>query len=333
MASTSNSSGRLAQAIVGLVVLVVLAGVAVGVYLKQFRYDRSIYAPAELTTPDAVTAASQFVYALPEALEPMTRAEQFTPATLYEKINGGAELFLEAGFVRLDCQRFQLIGQSDAWLELFAYDMGSPSNAFSVFSAQRTDGAEPFDVTRHAYRAGGTLLFCHGRTYMRIQPATQEANLLAAAEAMARSYVDLTVVAAEEGLDPASLFAAEGMVADSLNLRNKDVFGCGALSNVYLVTYAIDGVEATAFLSVRDSVEEADELAAAYRQFLEEIGAKELSADDRLDPPLLGMSAYGYNYVVLSVGPYLAGVHECSDLAVASKVAARLYRRLSEELE
>ena len=333
MAKTSNRSGRAAQTIVGLIVLVTLAGVAVGVYFRQFHYDRSIYTPAELKTPDAVTAASRFVYALPDGLEPMTSAEQFAPDTLYEKINGGAELFIEAGFVKLHCQRFQLIDQPDAWLELFVYDMGAPSNAFSVFGAQRPDGGEAIDLTAHAYQVEGALFFCHGQYYVKVLPATKDANLLTAAETMARSYVDLTVVVEEEGIDPASLFPAEGFVPDSLDLRQKDVFGCEKLNDVYLARYEIDGVAVTAYVSSRQSDEDAKALADAYATFLTDMGAEV--------PYRLGLEAtdvtelemYGYRYFVSYLGPFVFGVHECSDPAVARKLAYRLRDRIAEVVE
>jgi hypothetical protein len=333
VAKTANRSGKMAQTVIGLIVLAVLAGVATGVYFKQLHYDASIYTPAELTTPDAMTAASGFVYSVPDGLEPMTAAEHFGPDTLYEKINGGAELFIEAGFVKLDCQRFQLFDQPDAWLEVFAYDMGSPSNAFSVFGAQRPDGGEAIDLTAHAYHVDGRLFFCHGQYYMKVLPATQDPNLLAAAKEMARSYVDLTGIVEEEGVDPAMLFPTEGLVANSLDLRQKDVFGCEDLNDVYLARYEIDGVSVTAYISAREDADEAEALALTYIDFLAEMGAE---VPYRLGLEATGvreMELYDYRYFVSYLGPFVCGVHECPDPAVARKLAYQLLDRIAEVVD
>ena len=332
MAKRPNSSGRAAQTAIGLIVLVVLAGVAVGVYFRQFCYDASIYTPAGLTTPDAVTAASRFVYALPDGLVPMSAAERFGPDTLYEKINGGAELFIEAGFVKLDCQRFRLIDRPEEWLEVFAYDMGAPSNAFSVFGAQRPEGGEAVDLTTRAYQVEGAMFFCHGQYYVKVLPATQDTNLLAAAEAMARSYVDLTVVVEEEGVDPASLFPPEGFVLDSLDLRQKDVFGCEQFNNVYLARYDIGGVEVTVYVSPREDPDEAKTLAYAYADFLMELGAAAPGRSGMV-AGVTELEMYGYHYVISHLGPFVFGVHECPDAGVAQELANRLLDHIAEAVD
>ena len=57
--------------------------------------------------------------------------------SLSDKINGKAELYLAAGFARLETQRFALTDNPGQWMERYLYDMGQHANAFSVFSAQR----------------------------------------------------------------------------------------------------------------------------------------------------------------------------------------------------
>jgi hypothetical protein len=49
---------------------------------------------------------------LPENLSEMTPLENFTPETLYEKINGQADLYLASGFLQLKSQRYRRVSET-----------------------------------------------------------------------------------------------------------------------------------------------------------------------------------------------------------------------------
>ena len=116
---------------VGMVILTVLVGIGIGIFCLQFRFNPAVVAMNQ--APVAQTGKSLAKDALlvtpPEGLRPLMSPESFTPANLYEKINGQAELYLSAGFVALKSQRFAEADNPDAWLELLIYDMGSSPNA------------------------------------------------------------------------------------------------------------------------------------------------------------------------------------------------------------
>jgi hypothetical protein len=155
------------------VVLGCLLAVAAGIGLSQFRFNPavrnlSLIAQTQIKEIGSSPPAGDPLIPTPDGLTVLTPAESFDRETLSDKIDGKAELYLSAGFVRLDCQRLALSGQPEAWMEAFVYDMGSASNAFAVFSAQRRADVTPAAVGDFSYRAGNALFIAHGHYYLEL---------------------------------------------------------------------------------------------------------------------------------------------------------------------
>ena len=94
--------------------------------------------------------------------------------TLYDYINGGAELYLSYGFQALINHTYQKDGQPDIVLDIF--DMGSSHNAFGVFTHSREEIANDFG--QGSQYTAGLLLFWKDRYYISIlaSPETPESR-------------------------------------------------------------------------------------------------------------------------------------------------------------
>ena len=99
---------------------------------------------------------------------PAGKAETYNNDNLYEKIDGKAPMYQEAGFVKLTTQRFAAKSNSELGFELYLYDMNNAKNAFSVYSRQkRADAIDLNDLvhrrlatwraTRFVYRLAKTI--------------------------------------------------------------------------------------------------------------------------------------------------------------------------------
>jgi len=322
-----NISGRAAQTVIGTIVLAGLVAVAAGIYVKQFHYDPTIYQPP--AEPDAPAGAARFADLLPGALEAKTPAESFDADTLFQKINGKDEQYLSAGFVRLDCQRFQLVGQPDLWLELFVYDMGEATNVFAVYSAQRRDDAEPTDLAKHAYWSEGRLFLAHGRYYVEILPVRVDVNLVTATVLLATNFVvDAAVEAAGE--DVTLLFPPEGLVPDSIGLLVADAFGCAGLDNVYVALYRVDETTVTAFLSQRSIPDDAKAMAETYISYLKELGASEQDVSGLVPGRTVSLALDGYRYLIFHKGTMFGGVSGPADSAATEALGYRIFEVFPE---
>jgi len=330
MAESHRSAGRGEKA-VGAAILLVLAGVAAGVYLKQSRFDPSIYggmAPSGDARQRPGTTGLDLAGFLPPSLAPFGPAESFSPETLSDKIDGKAEQYLPAGFVALTCRRFHLAGDKAAWAEMFVYDMASLRNAFAVFSSQRRAGAEASDLARFAYGSGGGVFFVCGRYYVEVIPASRCEALAAAVNALARNFVDSTPAGGEE-LGELAMFPTDGLLPGSIELQVVNVFGMEGLNDVFIARYNLGGQEMTGFISARASAADALELAGRYRSFLLANGAADAGPVEAI-PGARWLRLFDTYELVFTRGRVLAGVREGPSLARASELAAMLYRKLSE---
>ncbi|MHC4562027.1 MAG: DUF6599 family protein [Planctomycetota bacterium] len=333
MASPAKTSAP-AETVIGLIVLLILIGIAVGVYFKQFRYDATIYDVVVAETSAGAGGADDadgvaLAELLPDALAPLTPPERFDPSSLSDKINGKADYYLDAGFVGLTAQRFALDDDPQTWLEFFVYDMGEAANALIVFQSQRRSQAEELELTSRSYRSGGALFFAHGRYYVEVVPSSGDATLADAAMTLAGNFVADTAVETAEAMGEAELFPKEGLIPDSITMQKTDVFGFDKFDNVWLARYRIDEVEVTAYISRRQSDEEAEALARDYIDFLAEMGG--------VRPPRSALAAsateqelFGNRYFVCYLGPFVCGVHECRDPDVARTLTHELLGRIAE---
>jgi len=324
-------SGR--ETIVALCVLASLALIAAGMAMVQSRFNPAVLNFLQGTADRAkgtaaLPATVGPILPLPEGISPLTPAERFDRETLSDKIDGKAELYLSAGFVRLDCQRLTLAGQPDLWIEVFIYDMGSFENAYAVFSAQRRADATMLDFAEFAYRAENALFFVHGPSYLEMIASGTDDRLRASMEALARALI-LSRPVAQATIAERDLFPKTGLVATSISLIPADAFGVVDLDRVFTATYSIAGTEMTAFLSRRTDPQEAARRAEGYVDFLKTYGG-EVQATGDLVPGGAVVLIMDMYEVVFAEGPFLAGVHEAPDRDKAVRLAKELTANLKE---
>ena len=261
---------------------------------------------------------------LPENLIPLGPEETFDSETLSDKIDGKAELYLSSGFVKLSTRRFAQKADPHKWLELFVYDMGNPTNAFSVYSSQKRKDSRPVDLGVSAYTTEDAFFFADGPKYFEIICASKD--LADDMTTLARNLIETEPKYAGQQTE-SSLFPPESLDESSISLHMSDVFGFSMLDRVYTASYADGTDRVTAFLSRRESAEEAADLAAAYGRFLVENGGSE--AGEIPDTPGSKIyKVYDTYEVVLHRGKFFAGTHEADNLKSATDVASRIYRKL-----
>ncbi len=323
---------------IGMSVLLVLAGIGTGVYIKQFHYDPAIFkalSPERDVSRPADSGPSGLEAYAPEGMASLTPVETFGPETLSDKIDGKAELYLSAGFVNLRSQRFTSSKDASSWIEAFVYDMGSTRNAFSVYSAQRRAGAADMDLTRFAYRTPNALFFVHGPNYVEIVAPSAAEDVALSVLAFGRNFVAITKIPAGSGADDLGDFALlprESLDPESITLLASDVFGFDRLNNVLAGTYAMDGKDLTAFVSSRETASEASGLAEAYFEFLIQNGGTEASPGPEIPGAKLVGIMDGFE-LIFSKGRVLAGVHDADARESAERLGLLMYRGLPEDRE
>jgi hypothetical protein len=257
---------------------------------------------------------------------PLTAPETFNAQNLSDKINGKAELYLSAGFVGLNSQRFKEKTDAGLWMEAYLYDMGNGQNAFSVFSAQRREGAAALDLTPDAYRTQNALFLVHGSFYIEIIASEATDRAFYSMKLLAKNFIHNTA-AQTVTIQEKELFPAEGLVAESISLISADAFGFNRLNQVYTAEYEIGQYQMMAFLARRQDAGEAQDLAAAYQNFLETFGGQTMEADVPIENAQLVEILETYE-VIFACGPFIAGVREADNKEQAIALARQLYEKL-----
>jgi hypothetical protein len=330
MKELGNESSPLEKG-VGFAVLLCLAAIATGVFLRQFSFNPAVLVARNAEpqkAPGPLPPPLPRAWLPPELVE-FSAPESFTPENLYDKIDGKAELYLSAGFVRLNCQRFALKEAPDQWLEWFVYDMGALPQAFSVFTVQRRAEGQPLDLTEYAYRTQNALYFVCGSNYIEAVASAPSEPLMKAMLALAGRFVAANPPSASP-LPQLALFPSEGLVPGSYTLQSSDAFGFDRFKNVFTAQYRLNQAEVTAFLTSCASADAAAALRDAYRSFLIENGGKEAASTGSGD---LGkaIEIMGGLEIVFSEGSFVAGVHSAPDFASGETVASRLRQRLVQK--
>jgi hypothetical protein len=108
-----------------------------------------------------------------------------------------------------------------------------------------------------------------------------------------------------------------------------DAFGYDRFDQIFTATYKLQDRELMAYYSRRKTPREAEELAAAYSDFLMAFGG--IAAESGLTIQSAKMIHILDTYeVVFSHGPYLAGVREAADKQPAQELAMQLFNRIKE---
>lgn len=300
-------------------------------------------ASPEAVDPNAPAGARPATLAalLPETapgLKPLTRAESFTPASLSDKIDGKAELYLAAGFAGMACRSYQADQSAGgAHVDVYLYRMKTQDAAFAVFSGQRRPGAAQSGLAKNGYLTENALFLTHGADYIEV--IADRAGAKAALETLAKAVLaalgggadeagakgDAKAGASAKGADaqPGDLFPKAGLKADSLRLTVADTFGFQGFANVYTADYDPGAGGGTAFLARRADAAEAKKAAQAYQRFLTDNGyAAQAQGGAPAGAVVLVME--GSVEILLVRGNILAGVHDAPDLASALKLANSL---------
>lgn len=326
-----TNGGKRTETVVGACILMMLVVTAAGVLWRQSRFDEKLFSASlpDLGSTGGLAGgsiqASPFQSYIPDSLAPLTPPETFGVDNLSDKIDGEAELYLSAGFKELRSQRFRRTDREDLWLEFFVYEMTNPDSAFSVFSTQRPANAGPLDFTRFAYQTENSVFFVHGSEYIEIiggSPLLLDDMVVIGANVVRHKPLE-----AEKRSDR-DLFPAENLDPSSISLHSADVFGFSRLNNVFTAKYTVDGQGVRAFVSRRESAEDAREMAAAYHRFLLEHGGVDITGLAVDIPGARMVEIFDLYELIFEHGGFFAGVHEADNKDAAEKLAGLLFQSL-----
>ncbi len=113
---------------------------------------------------------------VPAGWTAVDKTQVYDSSSLYDAINGGADLFIHYGFVEL---RTREVTRGQETAELSVYDMGEAINAFGILRRERGSRARSFHVGAEAWVTDVQCAARKGRFYLKarvvggtMEPAT-----------------------------------------------------------------------------------------------------------------------------------------------------------------
>lgn len=164
--------------------------------------------------------------------------QTFNPGTLFEYINGGADLYLAYDFEELKVAEYQ--NEKKAAVTVEVYRHRTPTHAFGAYSQERVSGANFIDVGLQGYQEPHALNFLSGNTYVKITSfetgPEDQAVLLTFAKAVAANL-------GSKGAFPSILagFPGEGKVRNSEKFIARKFLGYPFLHSAFSAEYDLSG--------------------------------------------------------------------------------------------
>jgi hypothetical protein len=224
------------------------------------------------------TAPRKFTSFLREPLPGKAAAE--TPAkvynsdSLYQYIDGGADIYLLYDFKALLHQDFKS-GTTEVTADI--YEMSQPEDAFGIYASERSANYKFIAIGAEGYRDQGILNFFADRYYIKLSGSGANADPLL--DQFARSVA--ARIGGSRALPPLlEKLPREHRVLHSEQYVKKDPLGHAFLAPAYVVTYAQGKQESKLVVSVAADAQgaksRADQLARHFKQSGESIPAPEL---------------------------------------------------------
>jgi hypothetical protein len=229
-------------------------------------------------TRSSDAAQKQLVSLLREPLPSNFRAQAppsfYSPESLYQYIDGGADIYLLYDFKTLLHQDFR---SGAAELTADIYEMGQSEDAFGIYAAERSPGYKFASIGAEGYRDKGILNFLQDRYYVKLAGSgagvdvllDQFAHILSGRIGGVRTLPSLL-----------ERLPREHRVQHSEQYVRKDPLGHAFLAPAYVVAYAQGQQESTLVVSVANNAQGAkarvEQLAKHFKDSGESASAPEL---------------------------------------------------------
>jgi len=256
---------------------------------------------------------------LPEGWVLFQDPQLYDKKTLFEHINGQAELYLQYGFQGSIFTIYQNKKQRQNQIEVDIYDMGNTVQAFGVFSRLRNED-RPGGFGSDSYLDDQSAFFYKGRYFVLLYAAESNMDALRQfSRLIASKITDTTPPPKEIGY-----FPKDGLKPGSIQYFAEGLLGKQFLKKGFRGTYTDDGRETHLFFSI---LKDSREATHALKLFQEDLSKRGKVSSEQVTPfetrTLKGEDPYQGKVIVLQKGLYLLG-------AMGFEKEERVIHRLKE---
>jgi hypothetical protein len=263
-----------------------------------------LWIPSNRAGQEASSALSSLLPDV-EGMETQESPDIYFPETLFEYINGAAEIYLSYDFKELIVAEYTDSDSSDS-VVVEIYDMGNHKNSFGIYSAERYPDSDFMDLGTQGYMEEGALNFLVGNYYVKLFCYDCKER----SEQWLRTFSNKIVSRVDNKAGfPSYLetFPREGLIPNTERFILKNVMGYKFLHDGYVVSYKASGVDFDCFLIEGENAEEAAGMLKKYLDAKGTDSAQKTSRGFRIN------DRYYHNIFIAQVDNILCGVMKIPD--------------------
>ncbi len=267
---------------------------------------------------EAMTLESLIPKDVPEGWALIEGPRTYTKKSLFEHIDGQAELFFKYGFQKSVFGIYHNREKPEHQIELDIYDMGNVLHAFGIFSRFRAEGPT-LDIGLDSYLDDQSALFYKGRYFVMLYSTEPDPSVFK----QFSMAVSLTITDRSAPPKEIGYFPTRGLKPGSIQYFPEGLLGYQFLKRGFQGTY-VEKVEAKAevkdeaknngkefhlFLAVFKNPQEAISALKGFRDNLYKKGKIDRSTSSSFGSNALrGEDPYQGRVIIVQKGPYLLGI-------------------------
>ncbi len=259
----------------------------------------------------------------------------FTKESLFEHINGQADLFLQYGFEKSIFAVYRKDSGRET-IDVDVYDMGDSVHAFGVFSRFRQDN-HPAGIGLDSYLDDDYAIFYKGKYFVVLQADESNPSGL---RRLAKT-VESRIVDASPPPKEIMYFPKVGLKPGSIEYYPQGLMGRQFLGKGFKATYVPsenkaskentgdEGPDSNLFIAVFDNTDELESALESFKEVLSN-GKSARGANRALHglKMVTGEDAYQGKIVIVHKGRYLAGTAGFKSKEVAEGLLADLMKKM-----
>lgn len=242
--------------------------------------------------------------------------QRFDAGNLYTIIDGGAEMFLPYRLQYALFADYTRGTDTSPVVNVEAYAMGSPLDAFGIYSQSRSKNSKPLDIGVPAAVSSTQLLFWKGACFGRITISRKSDDSVQTLELFARALAD-AFPSDNAPVPELEWLRIDGVAAGTEQYCAKDLFEIPGLMRGLSADVSYGGATARVFIALGDSEEQGRAAYAALKAYFTQRDAKPIEKESAMGTVLLARDTRLLGVAALRVGSFTIGVCQLNESAEA----------------
>ena len=256
------------------------------------------------------------------------RVTLYNSDTLFDHINGEAELYFPYGFDMLATATYLNKKNPEVWVVVDVYRMGSLLDAFGIYSNYRKADAAEIVIGAEGFVSSSQLMFYQDRYFVRIQvtgAASLEQDLFVAC---GRTVSRNLPTNAGSPRELEVLSGMPGVVTKSERYLAQSLLGYAFFNRGMIADFMLGGERVQVFVVFEHSPDAARKAFDDYRSYLKAEG-QEMNVTGTTDRiSLTAVDPLYRGVFVEQSGPYLIGAIRMKEASAAKPIVEQLRERL-----